>query len=88
MSLLGTVVKGVVVLDGNLPLPEGARVRVFLSEDDFEDYSPQPTQETYDQHLAALRESIEDMKAGRTRPAREVLKELALRHNLPLEPGE
>ncbi|MCE9565571.1 MAG: hypothetical protein K8U57_26415 [Planctomycetes bacterium] len=37
---------------------------------------------------AALQESIEDMKAGRVRPAREVLKEIAIRHNLPLEPGE
>jgi len=85
MSLIGTVVKGVIVLDGNPPLPDGTRVRVMLDEDDL----PLPsTTETYEEHLAALRESIEDMKAGRTRPAREVLKEIAQRHNLPLEPGE
>jgi hypothetical protein len=49
---------------------------------------PELKPETHEESLAALRESIEDMKAGRVRPAREVLKEIALRHNLPLEPGE
>jgi hypothetical protein len=46
---------------------------------------PQPDREA---ELAILRESIEDMKAGRVRPAREVLREIAIRNNLPLEPGE
>jgi hypothetical protein len=88
MSLIGTVVKGVIVLDGNPPLPEGARVRVLLDDDELDDLPLPSSIETHEEHLAALRESIEDMKAGRTRPAREILKEIALRHNLPLEPGE
>jgi len=88
MSLLGTVVKGVIVLDGDPPLPEGARVRVSLDDIELDDLPLPSTSETHEEHLAALRESIEDMKAGRTRPAREVLKEIAQRHNLPLEPGE
>ena len=89
MTLQGTVVNGAIVLDGSPLLPEGARVRVELTdEDDFHDLSPPPTNETYEQHLAALRESIEDMKAGKGRPAREVLKDIALKYNLPLAPGE
>ena len=89
MTLQGTVVNGAIVLDGSPLLPEGARVRVELAEeDDFDDFSLPPATETYEEHLAALRESIEDMKAGKGRPAREVLKDLALRYNLPLAPGE
>ena len=33
--------------------------------------------------LAAIREGLEDIAAGRTRPAREVMMELARKHNLP-----
>ena len=87
MTLEGIVVNGVVVLDGGPGFPEGARVRVELSEDLEDRESPY---EPYDreQEIAILRESIEDMNAGRVRPAREVLKEMALRHNIPLGPGE
>jgi hypothetical protein len=35
-----------------------------------------------------LRESLEDVEAGRVVPARQVLKDMAQRLNLPLEPGE
>ena len=80
MSLLGTVVKGVIVLDGSPTLPEGARVQVLLNENESDDLPLPQSTETYEEHLAALRESMEDMKAGRTRPAREVLKEIALRN--------
>ncbi len=90
MELEGTVVNGIIVLDGNPSLPEGVRVRVELEDDSDEDDIRIPALEpgTREEELAILRESIEDMKAGRVRPAREVLKEIALRHNLPLEPGE
>jgi hypothetical protein len=88
MTLEGTVVNGVIVLDGAPPLPEGARVRVELSVGDPDDVPPPPSTETHEEHLASLREGIEDAKVGRGRPAREVLKEIALKHNLPLRPGE
>jgi hypothetical protein len=86
VGLEGTVVNGVIVPDGGRPLPEGARVRIELAEALPADHPHAP----YDREteLAILRESIEEMKAGQVRPAREVLKEIALRHNLPLEPGE
>jgi predicted transcriptional regulator len=39
--------------------------------------------------IAAVKEGLKDVAAGRTRPAREVLAELAKKHNLPLpEPKE
>jgi hypothetical protein len=87
MTLLGTVQNGVIVLDGNPRLPEGARVRVELAED--EDF-PVPPSEPYDREkeLAILRGSVEDAKAGRGTEARQFLKDLAVQHNLPLEPGE
>jgi hypothetical protein len=88
MTLEGTVVNGVIVPDGGANLPEGTRVRFVVTEDDLDDVSPPPTTETDEEFLASLREGIEDAKAGRGRPAREVLKEIALKHNLPLQPGE
>lgn len=89
MTLQGTVVNGLIVLDGVSRLPEGTKVRVeVLEEEDTDDFPPPPSTETYEEHLTALRASLEDVKAGRGRPAREVLKEIALRYNLPLEPGE
>ena len=87
MALSGTVVNGVIVLDGSAALPEGARVRVELGDEEAANFS-QPPAETNEVHLDILRESLEEAKAGRTRPARDVLREIALRHNLPLETGE
>jgi hypothetical protein len=89
MALEGTVVNGVIVLDGDPSLPEGARVRVELTEDDFDNVPPRPTTETYEEHLAILRQSIEDAKTGAGGvEARQFLKDLAAKHNLPLQPGE
>lgn len=59
----------------------------YLTQDE-DDIPVPPPKETYAQYIAGLRESINDMKAGRMRPAREVLKEITVRHGLPLEPGE
>lgn len=75
MSFSGTVVNGTIVPDVALGLPEGMRVR-FEIEDD-----PEPL--TREEHLAALRESIEDMKAGRTEPMDQVLSEISIKYNLP-----
>ena len=92
MTLEGTVVNGTIVLDGAPPLPEGARVRVELTgEDDPEDWEnapPPPTTETREEFLASLRESIEEIKAGKGVNARQFLKELAIEKGLPLQPGE
>jgi hypothetical protein len=81
-----TVVNGVIVLDGGPPLPEGVRVVVELA--DVDDIGPPPEPYDRERELAILRESIEDARAGRVRPVREVLHEIAVRDNLPLEPGE
>jgi hypothetical protein len=84
--LEGTVVNGVIILDNGAQLPEGARVRVEVADPD--DQAPPP--EPYDRakELAILRQSMEDVQAGRGKPAREFLKELANELNLPLAPGE
>jgi hypothetical protein len=86
MTLEGTVVNGVIVLDGGTQLPEGGRVRVELADPD--DLAPPPEPYDRDKELAVLRESLEDARAGQGLPAREFLKELAVKHNLPLEPSE
>jgi hypothetical protein len=61
MSLVGTIVNGHVVLDGNPRLPEGARVRLVF--DDEGDVDPVPT-ETYEEHLNMLRQSLADPEPG------------------------
>jgi hypothetical protein len=81
MMLEGTVVNGVVVLDGGAQFPEGARVLVELADAD--DLAPPLEPYDREKELAILRESIEDMKAGRTRPFEEVMAEIAARYNLP-----
>jgi hypothetical protein len=86
MTFEGTVVNGVIVLDGGAQLPEGERVRVEVADPDDLALPPEP----YDREkeLAILRESIEDRKAGRTIPARQALADIARKYGLPLEPGE
>jgi len=84
VTVAGTVVNGVIVLDNGSELPEGARVRVELAEPaDLDDIGPPP--EPYDRakELALLREAIDDVRAGRSRPFEEVMAEIAARHNLP-----
>ena len=86
MTLEGTVVNGVIVLDGGAQQPEGERVRIEVVDDD--DLAPPPEPYDREKELAILREALEDVKAGRGTPAREFLKKLADEFNLPLAPGE
>jgi hypothetical protein len=86
MAFSGTVVNGVIVLEGGMRLPEGVQVQVELDDpDDLE-----PPLEPYDREteLAILRESLEDVKAGRTVPFEEFMAQLAKEFNLPSLPPE
>ena len=83
MSLEGTIVNGSIVLDGAPRLPEGLRVRVEFDAEDGDDIGAPPEPYDREEVLASLRESIEDMKAGRGRPFREVMAEIAKEFNLP-----
>jgi hypothetical protein len=40
-------------------------------------------QQEYDETVAAVRAAYEDVKAGRTRPAEEVMEELRVKHGFP-----
>jgi len=70
MTREGTVVNGVIVLDGPPPFPEGTRVRVETADDaELWDElaagpAPPPTTETREEFLESLRQSIADMRAG------------------------
>jgi len=83
MAIEGTVLNGVIVLEGAVKLPEGARVLVELAEVDDDDLAPPPEPYDREQELAILREAIEDVKAGRGVPFEEAMAELARKHNLP-----
>ncbi len=81
MPLEGTIVNGVIVLDGGAQLPEGTRVRVEVADPDD---IPLPA-EPYDceKELAILRESLEDIRAGRGVPFEEFMAQLAAEYHLP-----
>lgn len=85
MTLDGTVVNGVVVFDGNLKVPEGAKVRVaFEFEDDAFEY-PHPLA-PYDRkkEVELLRERIATRDAGGPGiPLREAMERIANELNLP-----
>jgi predicted DNA-binding antitoxin AbrB/MazE fold protein len=83
MSLLGTVVNGVIVPDKGVTLSEGARVRIE-PEVTFE--YPHPLA-PYDREkeLALLRERIAEMKEGVVSgiPLREAMAQIRAELNLP-----
>jgi hypothetical protein len=87
MTLEGTVINGLVVLDTAGHLPEGARVRVELADED-DDLFPPPEPYDRDKELAILREALEDVKAGRGMPFEEFMAKLAAEHNFPPVPPE
>ncbi len=73
MTVEGTVINGVIVLDGSPHLPEGQRVIVDLEED----YEPPPSTQTYAEHLELLRKSLAMMDAGeRGRSVEDVFDEI------------
>ncbi len=81
----GVIVNGTVVLDAPVVFPEGTRVRVGPAHEFEDDFPHEPHDRANE--LAILRESIEDMKAGRTRPFDEAMAEIAAKHSLPpIEP--
>ena len=76
MTLEGIVVNGSIVVEEGTSLPEGAKVLIDFVEAFPADHPFAP----YDREteLAILRDSIEDMEAGRGSDAREFLNQLAL----------
>jgi hypothetical protein len=86
MTVDGTVVNGVIVPDAGARLPEGARVRIQLTNPEV--LAPAPDASDRAAELDILRTALADVRAGRGTPAREYLKELAENHGLPLSPGE
>ena len=86
MALEGMVVNGAIVLDGGAKLPEGARVRIEVTDPD--DLAPPPEPYNRDQELAILREALEDVRAGRGMPFEEFMAKLAEEYQLPAVPPE
>ena len=89
MSFAGTVVNGAIVLDDSTCLPDGFRVRVEVEDDlDGDDIGAPPEPYDRETHLALLREGLEDVKAGRTRPVAEAMEDIRKKLDLPILPME
>ena len=82
-ALTGTIVDGQVELDAPADLPDGTRVRFVPDPSDEDDLGPPVEPYDRETELATLREALEDVKAGRGRPHREVMAEIAAEFNLP-----
>jgi hypothetical protein len=82
--VVGTIVNGHVRLDAPSELPDGTRVRL-VADEDWDEVPSATHRETREEFLAGLRESIADPEAVE---ARRFMKELAVKHGLPLMPGE
>ena len=82
MALEGTVLNGVVVLDGNPQLPDGTRVRVEL-EDVFEYPHPLAPHDR-EKEEALLRERLATMQSGEKGiPVDKAMARIAAELNLP-----
>lgn len=83
-ALTGTILDGQLVFDAPVGLPNGTRGRFVPDPPDGDnDFDPSPDTHDRATELAILRESLEDAKAGRTRPFEEVMAEIAAKYNLP-----
>lgn len=75
MMQSGTVVNGMVVLDGPTKLPEGSRVDVLLSVDG-DDIGAPPDVGAQGDIVSLVREAHADVLAGRTRPLADSMADL------------
>jgi hypothetical protein len=83
MTLEGTVVNGVIVLDGGAKVPEGARVRVAVEDETFEYPHPLAPYDR-DKEVALLKERIAHRESGGPGvPLREAMAKIAAELNLP-----
>ncbi len=87
MKLSGTIVNGQVHLDAPTELPNGTRVDLWPQADVEDDFDYPHPMAAYDREkeAALLRESIEDIQAGRGTEAKGFLEQLARERGLSLE---
>ena len=76
MPITGTVRNGRVEFDEPVTWPDGSKVTLQLDEDEVFEYPHPMAPYDREKEIEVLKESIEDMKAGRVRNAFEVLDEL------------
>lgn len=85
MTVEGTVADGVVIFDGNVKVPEGARVRVdFEVEDELFEYPHPLAPYDREKEVALLRERIANRESGVPGiPLKEAMASIAAELNLP-----
>lgn len=84
MPITGTVQNGRVEFDEPVTWPDGSKVRLQLDEDEVFEYPHPMAPYDREKELEGLMESIEDMKAGRVIPFDVAMRELAIKHHLPI----
>ena len=89
MPITGIVQNGRVEFDAPVTWPDGSRVTLALDEDEVYEYPHPMAPYDREKEMELLKESIEDMKAGRVRDAFEVLDELRreLEENVEMQRG-
>lgn len=84
MTITGIVQNGRVEFDEPLTWPDGSRVTLALDEDEVFEYPHPMTPYDREKEIELLKESIEDMKAGRVMPVEEAMRRISIELGLPV----
>ena len=84
MPITGTVQNGRVEFDEPVTWPDGSKVTLQLDEDELFEYPHPMAPYDREKELELLKESIEDMKAGRVMPVEEAMRRISIELGLPV----
>ncbi len=84
MAITGTVLNGRVEFDQLVMWPDGSKVKLQLDEDEVFEYPHPMAPYDREKEIELIRESVEDMRAGRVIPFEVAMRELAIKHKLPV----
>ena len=84
MPITGTVLNGRVEFDEPVAWPDGSKVRLLLDTDEVFEYPHPMAPYDREKEIEGLLESIEDIQAGRVIEFYAAMRELAIKHHLPV----
>lgn len=84
MPITGIVLNGRVEFDEPVTWPDGSKVTLQLDEDEVFEYPHPMAPYDREKELELLKESVADMKAGRVIDFHVAMRELAIKHHLPV----
>ncbi len=84
MPITGTVQNGRVEFDEPVTWPDGSKVTLQLDDDGVYEYPHPMAPYDREKEIEVLKESVEDMKAGRVMPVEEAMRRISIELGLPV----